>query len=181
MRIGITGTPGAGKTTAAKALASVLGYAYLDVKALIDEKKWFYVRRGDKEKTVYLTKLKKGLSYRLNKYDDLVLDSHLLCEFYVPVDVMVVLRCEPEELRKRLAKRRYPKPKTEDNLLAEALDYCLVRAESFYPKVVQIDATQPLTVGQLWEKIREGRADAADWSEWLNRHAGRDTFKKGTR
>lgn len=173
MRIGITGTPGAGKTTAAKALAHVLGYVYLDVRQLIDDKKWFYVRRGDREKTVYLTKLKKGLSYRLKKYDDVVLDSHLLCEFYLPVDVMVVLRCEPEQLRKRLAKRKYAKPKTEDNVLAEALDYCLVRAESVYPKVVQVDATNPVTVGALWDKIRQGRADAADWSEWLARHAGR--------
>ncbi len=171
MRIGFTGTPGTGKTTAAKTLARFLGFPYLDVKRLISRDRLFHQKKGGREKTVYLSRLQKRLATQLSKKPDVVLDSHLLCEFSLPLDVMVVLRCPPPELSRRLKRRRYSKTKLRDNLLCEALDYCLVQAEAHYPKVVQINSEKPLLPRTLFSRIVRGKADAADWTGWLEQNA----------
>ncbi|MDP2717496.1 MAG: AAA family ATPase, partial [Candidatus Micrarchaeota archaeon] len=143
----------------------------LDVKRLISQDKLFYRKKGEREKTVLLAKLQQRLTTQLKKKTDVVLDSHLLCEFCLPLDVMVVLRCPPEKLKARLKRRRYSKAKTRDNLLCEALDYCLVQAEAHYPKVLQLNSEKPFTPRTLFARIVQGKADAANWQAWLENNA----------
>lgn len=171
MRIIITGTPGTGKTSVAKALAKKLGVAYVDVKKIIGQKKVFYREKGESEKTVYLKKLKVVLEKILAKEKKAVLESHLLCEFPLKVGVVVVLRCDPRVLESRLRKRRYPKRKIRENLLCEALDYCTVKAEENYRKVIDVDATKRLSAAKLEEKIKRCKGDEVNWSGWLEKNA----------
>jgi adenylate kinase len=55
----------------------------------------------------------------------------------------VVLRCRPDELRKRLAQRKYPKKKIQENADAEALDVCLIETVgNFNPsQILELDTT----------------------------------------
>jgi adenylate kinase len=64
--------------------------------------------------------------------------AHLL-----PCDKIVVLRCRPDELRKRLAQRKYREKKIGENAEAEALDVCLVETvEEFEPpQIFELDTT----------------------------------------
>jgi adenylate kinase len=54
-----------------------------------------------------------------------------------------VLRCRPDELRKRLARRKYPEKKIRENAEAEALDVILIEtAEAFDPpQILELDTT----------------------------------------
>jgi adenylate kinase len=64
--------------------------------------------------------------------------AHLL-----PCDRIVVLRCRPDELKKRLARRKYREKKIQENADAEALDVCLIETvEAFDPsQILELDTT----------------------------------------
>ena len=75
----VTGTPAAGKTTVAKALAEETGYRYIDVKELIKEKS---LSEGFDEKRkcdiIDENKLRKILDEMIETTDKcLVIDSHM--------------------------------------------------------------------------------------------------------
>ncbi|MFH0836359.1 MAG: AAA family ATPase, partial [Candidatus Micrarchaeota archaeon] len=160
MRLIITGTPGTGKTVLAKAIAARTNSIHIDVNQLITKNKSFTKRKGVREKIVDLKALRR-LLLPLLKRKDVVLDSHLLCEIPLPCDSVIVLRCDPRVLKKRLAARKYNKKKLNENLLCEYLDYCLVRSLENYAakKVVQIDNTKPLTPA----KIMAQRTAKVNW------------------
>jgi adenylate kinase len=96
--------------------------------------------------------------------------AHLL-----PCDRIVVLRCRPDELKKRLSQRKYREAKILENAEAEALDVCLVETvEEFDPaQIFELDTTGR-DAAYCADKI-EGfiRGDIPadfghlDWSEFL--------------
>ena len=90
-----------------------------------------------------------------------VVEGHLGCEIKLPVQKVLVLRCEPKELRARLASRNYPAGKLAQNALSEALDYCTVQSEKHYGarKVWEIDTTgkMPAQVQKEAEAIISGK------------------------
>ncbi len=205
MRIVITGTPGTGKTTLAKALARKTGAKYADVRKIINNRKIYKIKKGETEKTVDLGKLKRELEKALmeiespasgktrgkqksrknkggktnakakaghrEKRPDVILESHLLCEIPLKADIAVVLRCNPDVLERRLKKRGYPNAKIRENLLAEALDYCSLKAEANYAKVIDANTTKKTTAAQLEAKIKAKKGDRVNWSWWLLENA----------
>jgi len=159
----ITGTPCTGKTFVAKKIAQLLNGRFVDVNKLIREKKLFVKKRGEKEKTVKLKALERVLKKILSKEKNVVVESHLLCEMRLPCDKIIVLRCEPGVLEKRLKKRKYPQWKMKENVLAETLDYCLVKTEENYQKskVLQVDNTRFLSATAL---LAKKRPDSVRWT-----------------
>jgi adenylate kinase len=145
MRLLLTGTPGCGKTVLSEKLAIFLKAKLVDVNGIIDKNK-IYRLNAKKEKEVDLKKLSKILKGVLVKEKNVVIESHLLCEMPLPCDRIIVLRCNPLVLKKRLEKRGYALWKVKENVLAELLDYCIVRTEENYAKgkIVQVDFTKPL-------------------------------------
>jgi adenylate kinase len=156
MRLLITGTPCTGKTFVAKKIAQLLKARFVDVNKLISEKKLSVKRKGEREKTVKLKALERVLKKILAKEKNVVVESHLLCEIRLPCDKIVVLRCNPQVLEKRLKLREYPLWKIKENVLAETLDYCLVKTEENYSKhvILQVDNTRFLSAKALLVKKR---------------------------
>ena len=119
MRIVLTGCPGVGKSTIARALAKELNLELVDIKKLVSKNKL-----ANKKHEVDLVLLAKALAKETNKKSNYVVEGHLACEIKIPNDFVIVLRTNPKILETRLAKRKYSKNKIEENILAEVLDYC---------------------------------------------------------
>jgi len=170
MRIVLTGTPGTGKSLASRALAGLTGGQLVDLNEFAARHKLFLRERGAfGERTVDLGKMKRALASFLEGKKNFVVEGHLACEFRVPADVVVVLRCDPRVLRKRLKKRKYSEEKIRENVLAELLDYCLIKAVENYGKtrVLQVDATRMVSAPGILKKIRGRASDRVDWSGQL--------------
>ena len=144
----VSGTPGTGKTSTAKAIAREKGYKYIDVNRLIDEKNLSEgVDKKRDAKIIDTLKLSKALvglieTEKMKKVNGLVIDSHL--SHFIPpkyVDLCIVTKCDLKELNKRLSKRGYSEEKIRENLDAEIFDTCRVEALERGHKVKVIDAT----------------------------------------
>lgn len=167
MRLIVTGTPGTGKTRLSKGLARQLGVPLIsanDAAKLVGRKN----KQGEYEADP--KRLEAELTRELKGLKGYILEGHLACETRVPADFVLVLRCNPDELEKRLKKRGYSKKKLKENVLAEALDYCLVQAEVSYgrQKVWQLDASKPLKAGKALAFIGKPRRVVVRWLPKIN-------------
>ncbi|NTV22758.1 MAG: AAA family ATPase [Nanoarchaeota archaeon] len=129
----VSGTPGTGKTTYARKLAKDKKYRYLDVNALIDEKKLIdgYDKKRD-SKIIDTEKLNAALIELISsekKAKGMVIDSHL-SHFLPPkyASKCIITKCSLPVLKKRLEERKYSKAKVRENLDAEIFDTCRVEA-----------------------------------------------------
>ena len=136
MKILVTGTPGTGKTTNARKIAHALKLAYVNVTSIINSHPEV-IEKIEKRVRIIKPTLKKLLEKTLPK--SFVIDTHLI-EYTPKVDIMVVLRCEPTELKKRLKKRKYTKEKIRENLEVEILDY--FTQSTNLKKIIEIDTSK---------------------------------------
>ena len=136
MRAAVTGTPGTGKTTATERLDTDLDVVHLNEvvreEGLYDE--------VDEERDSVIADV-EAVEERLGDRDDVVLDSHLA--HHLDVDRVVVLRCHPEEVERRLRERGESEAKAEENAESEALDVILTEAVESHgtDAVYEIDTT----------------------------------------
>jgi adenylate kinase len=164
--LALTGTPGVGKKTVAPVVAKRLGMKALALNSLARGRKL-----NDGELVVDPKKLRSDL-LKLDRTDTVVF-GHLVPDVLRrrDVDFVAVLRCKPEELKKRLAARGYPSSKVIENVEAEligvVLDSCI---RSFGQDVVhEYDTTKasPRTIAQ---KIAAERAadvpHTGGWIDW---------------
>lgn len=159
----ITGVPGTGKTSAAKLLSQKLGAALLDINKLVEALKLYsHIDEQDGAKVVRLRELERELSEAIRaEKRSIIVEGHLGCEMKLPASKVIVLRCEPRELRRRMASRNYSPEKISQNALSEALDYCTALSEKNYGKrkVWEIDTTglAPQQVAAECEKVISGK------------------------
>jgi adenylate kinase len=130
VRVAVTGTPGTGKTSAVEAPEddSKFGDFDLDVVHLNDliREEDLWTERDD-ERDSLVADL-DAVRERLDGRDDLLIESHLA--HHLEADRVVVLRCHPEELERRLRERGESETKAEENAESEALDVILSEAVS---------------------------------------------------
>lgn len=153
MIITITGTPGTGKTTIAKQLASFLRkrkikYKILNLNAFIKKRKIYDYY--DQKRHCYVvdeTKLRKAILPLLKeakkKKQCLIIHSHLshlLHKRYI--DLCIVTKCDLKTLLKRLKKRRYSAEKIRENLDAEIFDICRIEAEERGLKIYTVNTSK---------------------------------------
>lgn len=169
MRIGLSGTPGTGKTAVAKVLRE-RGHATFEVNDLAREKG--LLGRLDRERStreVDVDALDEALStWQLP--GRVILVGHL--SHLLTVDLIVVLRCRPSILSERLMARGYEAKKVRENVEAEALDVILVEAVETGREVCEIDtsAIGAEAAADAMEDILAGErekyaAGDIDWSE----------------
>jgi adenylate kinase len=139
MRIAISGTPCTGKTEISKLLSKKLNYRLISINEFAEELDAFvgYDRKME-SRILDLDKLKKEIK---KIKGDFILEGHTSHLF--PMDMAVVLRCNPEILKKRLEKR-YPnnKLKVQENLEVEILGVITSEAVMNNKKVYEIDTSK---------------------------------------
>jgi adenylate kinase len=151
MNLLLTGVPGTGKSVLARALAKKLKCELIDINAIVKEKKLWSGKDEHGSLIVKLKELEREIAKRVrNAKNCCVVEGHLGCEMKLPVDVVIVLRTPPSLLERRLRSRKYPAKKLMENLLAEALDYCTLKAEENYKDVREI-----VTRGSMASPLRE--------------------------
>ncbi len=173
----ITGTPGVGKTSISKILANKLNAIHIDLnKLVLDEK----LDVGyDKKRQCYIVDFKKVSRKLIEKIketgeDNLILDGHYATSVIDPkeIDKVIVLRCNPIELEKRLRERDYPKEKISENLMAELLDVCFYESikNCGKDKVRQIDVTEK-SANQAASNIISilvGKLEETEHIDWIS-------------
>ncbi len=151
MRIAITGTPGTGKTTCSKGITGRCEILHLN--DIMKEKKLY--QGFDEERQTLIADI-EAIEKELDGKDNIVIDSHI--SHLLNVDKVIVLRCHPKELKKRLERRVYSeeidiKKSIEENTSAEALDVILVESIEIHgeDKVYEIDGTRKTPEGIVQE------------------------------
>ncbi len=164
MRIGVTGTPGTGKSTVSEHLDGKI----IDLKEYLEEKDLGEVN-DEGEIEVDIEELREN-SPEEPEDEDLILEGHLA--HFLDLDYCIVLRCRPDKLRGRLEKRDYSEKKIEENVESEKLDIILSQAVQMQEKVFEVDTTEK-TVEEVVEEVKlaitEGKESygEVDWSEFL--------------
>jgi|AntRauTorcE11898_2_1112593.scaffolds.fasta_scaffold02134_6 adenylate kinase len=133
----LTGTPGTGKTTVAKAIGERFGIEVHHLNDVIREEE---LHVGEDEERGSLIADNDAIREHLGDWSGL-LDSHLAHQF--DADAAIVLRCHPDELENRLGARGEPAAKIAENAESEALDIVLSEAVRAYgeEQVYEIDTT----------------------------------------
>ncbi|MHC1570638.1 MAG: adenylate kinase family protein [Methermicoccaceae archaeon] len=147
MILGISGTPGVGKTTASHILER-MGERVLDINALVLSQGFSLGLDDEGCAVADIPALREHLS-TLGADGMLVVEGHLA---HLVADVCIVVRCSPWIIEQRLRRRGYPEHKVRENAQAEALDVILVEAVEGCKRVYEIDATH-LTPAQLASRL----------------------------
>ncbi|RMF88995.1 MAG: NMP kinase [Methanobacteriota archaeon] len=148
----LTGTPGTGKTAAAGLFAGRAGFTVIGVNEVVGDD-YLYMEGGSRVVDLNLLSEKiRGLIH-----GRCVVEGHLAHLLGIE-GLVIVLRCHPKELEKRLARRGFSGKKLEENLEAEALDVCLVESLQRQGRVYEIDTTglKPEEVAEAMLRIWEG-------------------------
>jgi adenylate kinase len=166
MMCGITGTPGTGKSMIGTELAR-RGHTVVHLTDTVGP----YVIGEDEERDARIIDVDRW-SAEFIPVDGFV-EGHIA--HLLPCDRIVVLRCRPDELRARLAQRKYRQTKIRENADAEALDVCLIETvEEFEPsQILELDTTghDALWCADRIEGFARGEIPAdfghIDWSGYL--------------
>lgn len=168
MRVMVTGTPGTGKTSVTNQLNTPLEIIHLnDVIAQRE-----FVKEQDPTRDTVIADM-TAIQDWLRGRDDVLVESHLAHHF--EANRVIVLRCHPEELTRRLRERDEAPDTIAENAESEALDLLLSEAVTEHgpENVYEIDTTDhdPAWVGHEIEAVIDGRREPAsgivDFSTYL--------------
>jgi len=144
MRVAVTGTPGTGKTTAVERADTPLSVVHLN--EVIRERG--FDRGTDDDRGSLVADLD-------------AVESHLA--HHVDADRVVVLRCHPDELERRLRERGEAESKARENAEAEMYDVVLSEAVETHglDRVYEVDTTdrEPSAVAGAIERVVAGERE----------------------
>lgn len=162
MMVGITGTPGTGKSAVSTELAN-RGYPVVHITDLIDE----YVTGYDEDRQTRIIDTDRWIHDFV--YVEGFVEGHLA--HLLPCDQVVVLRCHPHTLKSRLMKRGYTDEKIDENVEAELIDLILVETLEEHEEraVFEIDTTEmPIpacadVIEEVYTGIRTPSSGIVSW------------------
>lgn len=142
----ISGTPGTGKTSVAKILAKKLDANLISISMLVREVKhsWDKSRRT---RIVDIKDLQKAVNKKLIRGKFNIVEGHL--SHLLNSDIVVVLRCNPKELERRMKKKKWSRKKIGENIEAEILDEIITEAIEKHGmrKVFELDTSNKTAKG----------------------------------
>ena len=153
MRIIITGSPGVGKTSTAKALGKKLKHRVINEKQFALDKRIGKWDAEQEELVIPVTTFGKELNKLLANEKKIIVEGHLLCELKLKADFVVLIRLDPELLETRLEARRYGAEKVQDNVFCEGIDYCKKHVLRSYPKNKVIEVQSGKTIKETMDNI----------------------------
>lgn len=168
MIIALTGTPGTGKTTVAPHVVDALGYDLFDLNQFIHDNDISDDYDEDRESAMVDTDaLNNAIQDDIS--DDTVIEGHLSHHLDC-VDLVIVLRTDPEELETRLTEKDWNEEKIAENVDAERLDTILQEAVNLHPEqTYEVDTT-----------TKDPDAIADKISYLVNNPSERDLFAPGS-
>lgn len=154
MLLAISGTPGTGKTEVAKVLAKLKCWKVIHLNDLAKEKSLYigFDRKRDC-KIVDIESLQEEVK---KLHENLIIESHYAHEF--DADTVIILRCRPKELRKRLESRGWSKKKIDENVESEIMEICRQDSWEAGKKMLEVDTTgkTPKDVAEeILKKLRQ--------------------------
>jgi adenylate kinase len=179
MLVALTGTPGTGKTT----VGGLLSHNGFRVIHLTDiEKKCIVGKDTKRDCEIYdIHLMNQYLTQEAakEKNDLCIVEGHL-SHLLSYVSKIIILRCHPRQLKKRLQKKGYRSLKIHENLEAEALDVILCDAVCIHGEanIREIDTThkKPLEIACLISALLhegfQGETGYIDWSCWIEKNVG---------
>jgi adenylate kinase len=170
----ITGTPGVGKTTIAKALANKLKAFHLSVGDLVRDEN--LILGFDEERQTLIADFKKVTkrikSIILQASQDVIVEGHYASDVTPRnlVSYAFVLRRDPEDLKVKLKEKGFNEIKILENITSELLDVCLINTVKNYGAelVNEIDVSlmnvdgvinEVLTILRGQKKVKWGNVD----------------------
>ncbi len=166
MMIGISGTPGTGKSALARELEK-RGYPVTHLVDTIGP----YVLQTDQERNTMIVD-EEAWAEEFHPVEGIV-EGHLA--HYLPCDKIIILRCHPDELTRRLKDRGYSEKKILENAEAEALDIVLQETVDRFKddQIFEIETTHcdVQEVADIVERIIDGSQPPSygniDWSPYI--------------
>ena len=181
----ISGTPGCGKTSVSKAISKLINAKIISLNELAISNKFSF--DYDKERKTYIVDFEIFLPYILKKINEikknnpqfLIIESHF--SDIIPnklIDYVFILRCDPDELIRRLKDKEYDIKKIMENVQAEILGNCVnyFLQKNLDSLLLEIDTTNlnindvtKIIVNIVEEKkdIEKYRIGKVDWLEKL--------------
>lgn len=177
--VGISGTPGTGKTSIARTLSQVLNIPYLDLSSyVVNNKLYTYY---DEERNSYVIDEDKVRASVINMYREkgpMIISSHYI--EIIPRDIfeiVFILRRNPLELIDVLTSRGWPPHKIAENVEAELLSICTLNVIDEFGDdiVVEIDVSSKSLddvvqeiVDILHKSKTSSRGISIDWTTTLS-------------
>ncbi|MGC9105515.1 MAG: adenylate kinase family protein [Thermoprotei archaeon] len=161
MIIVVTGTPGTGKSTVAKALSNRYKLRYVNVSEFAISNKLY--TEYDEETRSYVIdeeKLSEELARFIGKEGAVV--ETIYPSLLTSADRVLVLRRNPKELWEELEKRGWPIKKVAENVEAELLGVVSQEARESFDDVCEINVTGK-SVDQVIELFETRKCESIDW------------------
>lgn len=138
MKLLVCGTPGTGKTSLALSL-SYYSFHFFNLNTFA-----YYTNSFlgyDKTREAYIIdseKIKRKINKLFLIVNKFIIDSHIIDCFSDKFDKIIILRCDPLQLYKRL-KRKYDKKKILENIEAEFLNVISIECNKIFKKSQKIE------------------------------------------
>lgn len=142
MLVALTGTPGTGKSSVSDVLREK-GFEIVDLNKVAVEKNFFTgIDKKRDTRIVDIDRLNKYVRDNYKRKQIVFFEGHL-SHLLKSMDKVIVLRCHPKVLKKRLAGKGWKEEKIRENIEAETLDVILCETAELYSEknVFEIDTT----------------------------------------
>lgn len=177
MIVSITGTPGTGKTTIARLLQDK-NILVIDLKEVAINQG--FIESHDMKRDSIIIDINAINQFIVDTYqsDNVMVIEGLVSHFLECIDEVIVFRCHPRVLKKRLIKRGWTWKKIKENLEAEMLDVILCESieQQGMKNIHEIDTSKisiEKTIEAVYHKVIGEQSKyvvkpgSIDWSELL--------------